>query len=115
MGYVRLPEHEGPVADAADFARGGPDGDELLLLRRTKRSSCYELVRNTLYCIILVLFALVLGICVGRKHPRQQMGAGGDRGRLANGLWPAQAFVPESTCLGRRRGMRNRWEGMKCG
>lgn len=71
--------------------------------RRCSSSQLYENVRNVLYLVLLVLFGLILGICVGRKHPSGSGHAGHGMGGMGsgngNGLLPQQAFVPESMCL----------------
>ncbi|KAF3768853.1 hypothetical protein M406DRAFT_327269 [Cryphonectria parasitica EP155] len=91
--YTRVPLFATEDDSAALDAQDGGDR------RRRRCGSLYEGVKNVLYLVLLLLLAIVLGFCVGRKHPQMNMGGGvglgSSGGRLDNGLLPAQAFVAE--------------------
>lgn len=76
-------------------------------------TSWYEFAKRALVLVSLLMLGLVLGFCVGRRHPDLKLGgagggaeAGMDTERPAaaaavdghQGLLPPSAFVPESEC-----------------
>lgn len=66
---------------------------------RAPAISWYELAKRTLVLAGLLLSGLVLGFCVGRKHPGAKMDGGGGGaagGTKVGGLLSPSAFVGES-------------------
>lgn len=100
--YAAVPQSEGRSARAVGYALDAEGANDTFTTNsnknstRTRRISCYELVKRTLVLVSLTMFGLVMGFCVGRKHPEMAMGGGGSGpSEHSDGLLPPSAFVPE--------------------
>lgn len=95
--YTAVPQSEGSGVAAA-YALDADD-EATNTLTGSRRISKYEFAKRALILFNLLIFGLIMGFCVGRKHPMNgAMGGGGgsSEGSKMGGLLPPSAFVPES-------------------
>lgn len=127
--YAAVPQSEQPVTavghdEAAvgfDHSHGDFRGGGVRRRRsgRSSSSSLCELAKRALVLVTFLMFGLVLGYCIGRRHAALKSGgveeecvcpAAAEAGvasaitgaavdDVVQGLLPATAFVPESKCV----------------
>ncbi|KAJ4421056.1 hypothetical protein N0V82_003960 [Gnomoniopsis sp. IMI 355080] len=92
--YAAVPQAEG---SGAGYALDAGDDATNTTTEKTRRMSNYEYAKRALIVFNLLMFGLIMGFCVGRKHPAMNAMSGGtDEASTTNGLLPPSAFVPDS-------------------
>lgn len=90
--YAAVPQSEGSGVEYALDA-----GDATSSITEKRRMSNYEYAKRALVLFNLLMFGLIMGFCVGRKHPAMGAMSGGPEGSSeTKGLLPPSAFVPDS-------------------